>query len=117
MTVLEARKQLLIAESGIQRALLARDGEEMAGAARNLIREGKKAARVAASGALLFGAGMALGRGRKEGAPSRHPWLRRILGLGLRSLPWWIEYFEARRHGQTGNGHAPAESNPAAARP
>jgi hypothetical protein len=111
MTVLEARKRILVAESGLHRAILVRDWGEMTSATRVLATEGTRVAALAAPVALLLGAGCAFFRRRRSPVPSRQSWLRTSLGWVWRTLPLGLEIFRASRQADPSRCANPQESD------
>jgi hypothetical protein len=93
---LEVRKQLLIAESELNRAQLSEECQTMAYGVRDLAHRAKTIAAWASTAALLV-AGLAAFRRRKPApAATRSSWFRRILnGVRLASTIW----FAFRAHG------------------
>ena len=93
---LEVRKQLLIAESELNRAQLSEEWQTMAHGVRDLAHWAKTIAAWAPSAALLV-AGLAAFRRRKPApAPKNSSWFQRILnGVRLASTIW----FAFRAHG------------------
>jgi hypothetical protein len=96
---LESRKQLLIAESELNRAQLVQEWVVMTAGARTLTDRAKSFGSIASSAALLV-AGLASFRRGKSGDTGVKPsWLQTILkGAGLISTLWLA--FRAKGHDQ-----------------
>jgi predicted phage tail protein len=87
---LELRKQLLIAESEINRARLSEDWRKMRRGARNLAHRARIFAMLASSAALLAAGVTALRRGPPAPGTAKSSWFQRILnGTRLASTIWF----------------------------
>jgi hypothetical protein len=98
MNPLESRKQLLVAESELNRAQLVQEWQTMADEVHSLTRQARTISSIASAAASLV-AGLASCR-RKASAPAaeKPSWLQTILkGAGLVST-FWSE-FRSTRHG------------------
>jgi len=95
MNALESRKQLLIAESELNRAQLVQELQTMTGEIHALADQAKTVASFASATATLI-AGLASLRHKKEPEPAEKPsWLKTIVkGAGLVSTVW--QTFRAR---------------------
>jgi hypothetical protein len=92
---LESHKQLLIAESELNRALLSEDWQMMTHGARDLARRAKTIAAWASSAALLVAGVTALRRGPPAPATAKSSWLRKLLnGARVAATIWFA--FQAR---------------------
>jgi hypothetical protein len=97
MSPLELRKQLLIAESELNRAQLSQEWQAMTQGVRRVTHEAKTIAAWASSAALLVAAVAALRRGPATTAAARHSWFQKVLsGVRLASMIW----FALRAHGE-----------------
>jgi len=89
MKPLESRKQLLIAESELNRAQLVQDWQTMAGEARLLANQAKTISSIASAAASLVGGLLFLRRKISAPAAEKPPWWQTILkGAGLASTLW-----------------------------
>ncbi len=89
MTPLESRKQLLIAESELNRVELAGDLAVLAAGVRSLSRRARSYGSIASSAAVLIAGLAAFQRGKREDADAKRSWLQIILkGAGLISTLW-----------------------------
>lgn len=87
---LELRKRLLVAESEMNRALLAREYRVLTGDLRSATHHLKKLGGVVSSATALVAVYMAF-RSRKSGTePSRRPWWPACVKLFRLGLPLWI---------------------------
>ena len=94
MNPLESRKQLLIAESELNRAQSVQDFQTMTAEARSLARQAGTITSFASAAAMLV-AGVVSFR-KKKSAPEKPSWLRTILkGAGLAGSLW--SEFRARQ--------------------
>jgi hypothetical protein len=94
---LESRKQLLIAESELNRAQMAGDMAALTAGVRALTDRAKSFGSIASSAAVLV-AGLAAFRcGKPAGADAKPSWLRTLLkGAGLIST-FWLAFRSQRR--------------------
>jgi hypothetical protein len=89
VTPLELRKQLLIAESELNRAQLAGDMAALTAGVRTLTDRAKTFGSIASSAAVLVAGLAALKRGKAGDADAKPSWLQTILkGAGLISTLW-----------------------------
>ena len=89
MTTLESRKQLLVAESNLNRAQLIGDIEALRASLHSLTDRAKSFGLIASSAAVLVAGVAAYQRGKRENAETKPSWLQRILkGAGLVSTLW-----------------------------
>jgi hypothetical protein len=89
MNPLESRKQLLIAESELNRAQLAGDIAALTAGVRALTDRAKSFGSIASSAAVLVAGLAAFKRGKPEDADAKRSWLQTILkGAGLVSTLW-----------------------------
>ena len=89
MNDLESRKQLLIAESELNRAHLISDWESLAGEMRALTNRAKTMGSLASAATLLISALSAFRRNKPAPAAPKTPWLQAVLkGAGLIGLFW-----------------------------
>ena len=94
---LESRKQLLIAESELNRAQMAGDMAALTAAFRTLTDRTKTFGSIASSAAVLVAGLAAFRRGKPVGAGAKPSWLRTILkGAGLFST-FWLAFRSQRR--------------------
>jgi hypothetical protein len=94
---LESRKQLLIAESELNRAQLAGDMAALTAGVRTLTDRAKSFDSIASSAAVLVAGLAAFRRGKPMGADAKPSWLRTILkGAGLIST-FWLAFRSQRR--------------------
>jgi hypothetical protein len=99
---LESRKQLLIAESELNRAQLSQEWQAMAHGVRDLARRAKTIAVWASSAALLVAGVTALRRGSPAPGPAKSSWLQKILnGARAASTIWFA--FRPRREKEEPN--------------
>jgi hypothetical protein len=90
MNSLESRKQLLIAESELNRAQLVQELKTIKGEVHSLANQARTIASFASAAATLIG-GLASFRAKKESAPAveKSSWLQNIVkGAGLVSTIW-----------------------------
>lgn len=86
---LESRRQLLVAESELNRAQLVQDWGAITTGVRTLTDRAKTYGSLASSAALLVAGLAALRRGKSEDAGAKHSWWRTILkGAGWVSTLW-----------------------------
>jgi len=89
MNPLESRKQLLIAESELNRAQLAGDLAALTAGVRTLTDRAKSFSAIASSAAVLVAGLAAFRRGKPAAAAANPSWLQTILkGAGLISTLW-----------------------------
>jgi len=89
MNPLESRKQLLLAESELNRAQLVRDMTALTAGVRTLTDRAKSFGLIASSAAALVAGLAAFGRAKAADAKAKTPWLQTILkGAGLISTLW-----------------------------
>lgn len=89
MTPLQSRKQLLIAESELNRAQLVGEMESLTAGIRTTTSRAKSFASIASSVALLLAGLTTMQRGKGEEPGSKPSWLKRILkGVGMISTLW-----------------------------
>ena len=89
MNPLESRKQLLIAESELNRAQLAEEWGAMTAGVRTLTDRAKSFRSIASSAAALVAGLSAFRRGKRADADVKPSWLQTILqGAGLVSTLW-----------------------------
>ena len=101
MNPLESRKQLLIAESEINRAQLVGDMAALAAGVRTLTDRAKSFGSIASSAAVLVAALAAFKRGKPVDADAKPSWLKTILkGAGLISTLWLA--FRSKRRDRAG---------------
>ncbi len=94
---LESRKQLLIAESELNRAQLAGDMAALTAGVRTLTDRAKSFGSIASSVAVLVAGLAAFRRGKPAGADAKPSWLRTIFkGAGLIST-FWLAFRSQRR--------------------
>ena len=94
---LESRKQLLIAESELNRAQMAGDMAALTAGVRTLTDRAKTFGSIASSAAVLVAGLAAFRRGKPMGADAKPSWLRTILkGAGLIST-FWLAFRSQRR--------------------
>ena len=97
LNLLESRKQLLIAESELNRAQLAGDMAALTAGVRTLTDRAKSFDSIASSAAVLVAGLAAFRRGKPMGADAKPSWLRTILkGAGLIST-FWLAFRSQRR--------------------
>jgi hypothetical protein len=89
MSSLTSRKQLLVAESELNRAQLVQEWQTMAGEVRSLAHQARTISSLASAAASLVGGLMSIRRNRHEPATEKTPWWQTILkGAGLVSTLW-----------------------------
>jgi len=89
MKSLESRKQLLIAESELNRAHLISDWENLAGEVHALTNRAKTMGSLASAATLLISALASFRRHKLAPAAQKTPWLQAVLkGAGLIGLFW-----------------------------
>ena len=89
MKGLESRKQLLIAESELNRAHLIADWQTMGSEVHALTNRAKTMGSLASAATLLISALSAFRRNKPAPAPQKTPWLQAVLkGAGLIGLFW-----------------------------
>jgi len=89
MNALESRKQLLIAESELNRAHLISDWESLAVEVHALTKRAKTMGSLASAATLLISALSAFRRNQPAPAAPKTPWLQAVLkGAGLVGLFW-----------------------------
>ena len=89
MNPLESRKQLLVAESEINRAQLAQEWVALTAGVRTLTGRAKSFGAIASSAAVLVAGLAAFRRGQPVDADTKPSWLKKILkGAGLVSTLW-----------------------------
>ena len=94
---LESRKQLLIAESELNRAQLAGDMAALTAGVRTLTDRAKSFDSIASSAAVLVAGLAAFRRGKPAGASAKPSWRQTILkGAGLIST-FWLAFRSQRR--------------------
>jgi len=99
MNPLESRKQLLIAESELNRAQLVGDLAALTAGARTLAHRAKSFGSIVSSTAVLVAGLTAFRRGKCVDPDAKHSWLRTILkGAGMVSTFWLA--FRAKGHDQ-----------------
>jgi hypothetical protein len=97
LSPLESRKQLLIAESELNRTQLSEEWQTMAHGVRGLLRRAKTIAAWGSSAALLVAGVTALRRGPPAPGTAKTSWLQKILnGARVASAIWFA--FRARSH-------------------
>jgi hypothetical protein len=103
MNPLESRKQLLIAESELNRAQLVQEWVAMTAGVRMLTDRAKSFGSIASSAALLVAGLAAFRRGKPVDADAKPSWLQTILkGAGLISTLWLA--FREKGHDQENKG-------------
>ena len=91
MNSLESRKQILIAESELNRAQLVGDMAALTAGVRTLTDRAKSFGSIASSAAMLVAGLAAFQRGKPVDADAKPSWLRTILkGTGLISTLWLV---------------------------
>jgi hypothetical protein len=101
MNPLELRKELLIAESELNRAQLAGDMAALTAEVRTLTDRAKSFGSIASSAAVLVAALAAFKRGKPVDADAKPSWLKTILkGAGLISTLWLA--FRSKRRDRAG---------------
>jgi hypothetical protein len=101
MNPLELRKELLIAESELNRAQLAGDMAALTAEVRTLTDRAKSFGSIASSAAVLVAALAAFKRGKSVDADAKPSWLKTILkGAGLISTLWLA--FRSKRRDRAG---------------
>ena len=94
---LESRKQLLIAESELNRAQMAGDMAALTAGVRTFTDRAKSFGSIASSAAVLVAGLAAFRRGKPVDADAKPSWLRTILkGAGLIST-FWLAFRSQRR--------------------
>ena len=89
MNSLESRKQLLISESELNRAQLAKDMDSLAADVRALTSRAKSFGSIASSAAVLIAGLTAFRRGNSEAGEAKTTWKKTLLkGAGLVSTLW-----------------------------
>jgi hypothetical protein len=89
MNPLESRKQLLVAESELNRALMVGDMTALKADIRTFTDRAKSLSSIASSAAVLLAGLMTLRRGKRAEAAVKTSWLQKILkGVGLISTIW-----------------------------
>ena len=91
MNEAEARKQLLLAESAVNRVLLDRDWETMVEGAVGIVGEAKQAGKLLGVGAALIGTLRSFRRARAPKARAGRSWFRTLFGLARWAVPIWME--------------------------
>ena len=91
MNELETRKQLLLAESEVNRVLIARHWERMTEGALGLAGEARRAGKLAALGGGLLGALGLFRLARAPKARAGRPWFRLVFSLARWAVPLWME--------------------------
>jgi hypothetical protein len=98
---LESRKQLLIAESELNRAQLVQEWQTMADGVRSVADQARTFSSVASATASLIAGLAAFQRGKPVDADAKPSWLRTILkGAGLISIVW--QAFRSQGRGRDG---------------
>ena len=98
---LELRKQLLIAESELNRAQMAGDMAALMAGVRTLTSRAKSFGSIASSAAVLVAALAAFRRGKPAGADTKPSWRQTLLkGAGLISTLWLA--FRSQRRDRDG---------------
>ena len=101
MNPLELRKELLIAESELNRAQLVGDMAALTAEVRTLTDRAKSFGSIASSAAVLVAALAAFKRGKPVDADAKPSWLKTILkGAGLISTLWLA--FRSKRRDRAG---------------
>jgi hypothetical protein len=99
MNALETRKQLLLLESDLNRAQLARDVAELRAGLHTLTGRAQSLASIFSSAAVLVSALAAFRRGKPADAGAKPSWPRAILkGAGLLSSLWLAFRSQERDH-------------------
>jgi hypothetical protein len=89
MSPLQSRKQLLIAESELNRALMVGDVTALKADMRTFTHRAKSLSSIASSAALLLAGLMSLRHGKPAEAATKQSWWQKILkGAGLISTIW-----------------------------
>ena len=97
MNPLESRKQLLIAESELNRAQLLAEAAALTAGVRALTDRAQSIGSITSSAAVLMSGLAAFQRGRSAGAVAKTSWLRSVVkGAGLVSNLWLA--FRSRRN-------------------
>ena len=97
LNLLESRKQLLIAESELNRTQMAGDVAALMAGVRALTDRAKSFGSIATSAAGLVAGLAAFRRGKPAGADAKPSWLQTLLkGAGLIST-FWLAYRSPRR--------------------
>jgi hypothetical protein len=89
MTSLEVRKQLLIAESELNRRQLREEWRMMAGGVRSLTGRAKTAGSLASAAAMLIAGVVSFKRARKRAVAERPSWLRALIRAALLARSIW----------------------------
>jgi len=92
MTPLELRKQLLIAESELNRVELAGDLAALTAGVRTISRRARSFGSIASSVAVLIAGLAAFQRGRRENPGARRSWLQIILKAGGLISTLWLAF-------------------------
>ncbi len=98
MNPLQLRKQLLIAESELNRAQLIEEGEALAGEVRSVADRAKSFAEIASSAAVLMAALMALRKDKPAVTKVKPSWLSRILKGARFAFTCWSVFRSTGRH-------------------
>jgi hypothetical protein len=89
MNPLQSRKQLLIAESELNRALMVGDVTALKADIRTFTGRAKSLSSIASAAALLLAGLMSIRRGKPADPPTKQSWLQKILkAAGLISTIW-----------------------------
>ncbi len=99
MSPLESRKQLLIAESELNRAQLAGDLTALAAGARTLAHRAKSFGSIVSSTAVVVAGLTAFRRGKCVDPAAKHSWLRTIISGAGMVCTFWLA-FPAKSHDQ-----------------
>ncbi|HTA29731.1 MAG TPA: hypothetical protein VK731_04570 [Candidatus Cybelea sp.] len=89
MTSLEVRKQLLIAESELNRRQLREEWRMMAGGVRSLTGRAKTAGSLASAVAMLVAGILSFKRARRRAVAGRPSWLRTLIRTALLARSIW----------------------------
>jgi hypothetical protein len=97
MNSLQLRKQLLIAESELNRAQLQEDWQAMTDGVRSLADRAKSFGSMASAGAVLLTGLAALRHGKSQNGDAKPSWMKSLLkGAGLVST-FWLAFRSQRR--------------------
>lgn len=92
----QLRKQLLIAESEINRANLIEDGEIVISGVRGLTSKARSIRSLASMAGIVATGFFALRRNKAVSLATKHPWLRTAMNGAKTLLPLWLAFRRSR---------------------
>jgi hypothetical protein len=97
MNSLASRKQLLIAESELNRAQLVYESQRMAGEVHALVRQAKTIGTIASAAATLVAGLASCLRKTPPPAPAKHSWGQTLVKVAGLVATFWSEFRSSRR--------------------